>query len=214
MESINSVNVLSIDEEKLKFRAIVGLQAVGGISNRGIYKFNMPVPTSIANSDYYSQCTMKITNFAAAGQAGNNVPGWADRIAGVGVKISALEVRLDIPSSQTTSLTTQTPPGQPGFLPTGEQRIGGFMEFLNLDIVSVGDGGGNVDLIANPDCAAWRGLSNSEPIVCGNPFGKEITCTLIDPMSNRPCFIHNNGFPNFEDGEYQFSLDITMIKNK
>lgn len=214
MESINTVNVLSLDEEKLKYRAIIACSGVGGaLINRGRYQFNMPAPTSIANSDYYSQCTMKISGFTASGQNGNNVPGWADQVAGAGIKLSCLEVRLDIPSTQTVSLTTVTPPGQPATLPTGEQRIGGFMELLNLDIVSVGDANGNVDIIANPDCAVWRGTGNGDPILCGNPWGKQIHMSLINPLTNRPCFIHNNGFPNFEDGAYILQLDIEMIKN-
>lgn len=214
MENVNTVNVLSIDEEKLKYRAIIAVPGVAGaIVNRGRYQFNMPAPTSIANSDYYSQCTMKISNFAASGQNGNGAPGWAGRAAGVGVKLQCLEVRLDIPSTQTVSLTTITPPGQPVNLPTGEQRIGGFIELLNLDIVSVGDAAGNVDLIAQPDCAVWSGSGSGEPILCGNPWGKQINMTLINPFDNRPCFIHNAGFPGNEDGTYILQLDIEMIKN-
>jgi hypothetical protein len=61
MESINSVNVLAIDEERLKFRVIVGIAAGAGAAVpqvAGRYKVDLPPLTSFGNSNHYNQTTI------------------------------------------------------------------------------------------------------------------------------------------------------------
>ena len=63
MESIHSVNVLSIDEERLKFRVIVSFDGQAGRAppqRLGNYKFELPPLTSFANSNHYKQCTINL----------------------------------------------------------------------------------------------------------------------------------------------------------
>ena len=51
---INTVNVFSIDEEKLQFRVNVAFNAANLIQKKGEYKFLLAIPTSIANSHEYN----------------------------------------------------------------------------------------------------------------------------------------------------------------
>ncbi len=52
MEGINTVNVLSIDEEKLKFRVTATFAApnINVTDKRGEFKFELPFPNALGNS--------------------------------------------------------------------------------------------------------------------------------------------------------------------
>ena len=70
--NINTVNVLSVDEERLKYRAIVSCTDVGAVGGR--FSILLPPPTVFANSSHYNQCVMKIEAFTAtpfSGVGGN-----------------------------------------------------------------------------------------------------------------------------------------------
>ena len=50
MSSVNSVSVHSIDEEKLKFRVIIGIHADAVYDGRGVYDINIPIPVALVSS--------------------------------------------------------------------------------------------------------------------------------------------------------------------
>lgn len=204
-----TVNVFSVDEERLKYRLMVSFdpaavpQPAGG---KGKYTFNLPPPTSFANSDMYDQCAIKLTNFSAYCNGATATPSW-NTLAGAGLKNSSVIVRLDVPSSQTVEVTNLAifTAG------AGRAEIGQFRELVDLEIVSVGDSAGNVALAGRT--AAWHGRkNNSEPIMCGNPFGMQMTLRLVDPVSNSQCYMGAAGAAAADTGFYVFGFDITMIK--
>jgi hypothetical protein len=57
-KEINTVNVFSIDEEKLKFRVTAAFfsAGVGPPCEKGEYTFYLPPPTSLANDQEYNSC--------------------------------------------------------------------------------------------------------------------------------------------------------------
>ena len=60
IETVNSVKVVSVDEEKLKFRVIVSLngQLLADQDSKGRYNFQIPIPTAIGNSYMFNQAVM------------------------------------------------------------------------------------------------------------------------------------------------------------
>jgi len=208
MNSINSVDVLSIDEEKLKFRVNITFNGNVITPNRGEYKFLLPIPTALANSNRYDQCVIQCNGFQAYANIGD--PTWSN--TGALLKAGVIELQLDVPSSQATT-TTSLSPADSG---VGLSRVGGYRELLFLEINSIGDVNGNVAL-AGPT-AAWFGSSKSEPIMCGNPFGKTITIINFDPVNDTRIWLVSNaaggGAGGADVGNYTYSFDITMIENK
>lgn len=213
-DGINTVNVLAIDEEKLKFRVTVTFSApnITPNDNQGVYKFQLPIPTSIANSDQYDSCVIDCNGFQAYTLGGIADPTWTVDIPGAAQrkKVGCIELQMDIPSSQTVT-STQFRVRDSG---VGENRVGGYRELLFLKVDSVGDGAGNVALGGRS--AVWRGESPAHPIMCGNPFGKTITIRNQDPMSNDRCWLVSfaAGAGSADLGHYVYSFDITMVKNK
>ena len=98
----------------------------------------------------------------------------------------------------------------------GQSRIGGYRELMFVKIVSVGDGNGAVDLGASGRCASWEGTSNSDPLLCGNPFGKVLTITHNYPLNDETCYLTSQGLGvNGNDlGQYCYTFDVTMVPNK
>ena len=80
-ETINSVKVISVDEEKLKFRVIVSLngQLLADQDSKGRYNFQIPIPTAIGNSYMFNQAIMKIESFTATSPFGNLLQTWEDK---------------------------------------------------------------------------------------------------------------------------------------
>lgn len=204
MNSINSVDVLSIDEEKLKFRVIVSFLAQNLTENQGVYKFLLPNPTALTNSNRYDQCVIQCNGFHAYT---NNIgdPTWTDTAAFA--KVGCIQLELDIPSAQTVATNCNA-------AGVGFSSISGYRELLFLDCHSVGDDAANVGLAGTT--AAWIGSSKSEPIMCGNPFGKTITIRNIDPVLNARVWLASQaaGAGGNDLGLYIYSFDITMIENK
>ena len=107
MDEVRSVNVIALDEEKLKFRVIVVFDgdAVNTTPSKGNYNFVLPPLTSFGNSDHYHSALIKLDNatFGTTDMAVDDqvwdiiLPGGAHQMN----KVNALEVRLNAPSSQT-----------------------------------------------------------------------------------------------------------------
>ena len=212
MEGINTVNVLAIDEEKLKFRVTMTVSGANVAQDEGIYKFFLPIPTALANSNEYDSCVIDCNGFQAYALGGVADPCWSvDLAAGAQrLKIGCVELQLDIPCSQTVT-STQFRAIDSG---VGNSRVGGYREVLFLKVDSVGDGAGNVALGGRS--AVWNGASPARPIICGNPFGKTITIRNHDPMSDDRCYLVSfaAGAGSADVGHYVYSFDITMVANK
>ena len=210
MSGINTVNVLAIDEEKLKFRVTVSFSAPNIAQNSGEYKFLLPIPTAIGNNEDYNSCVIDCNGFTSYALGATADPTWSVDIGGgVLVKIAALELQLDIPSSQTVT-TTNVVAADSG---VGNSRVGGYREVLFLECKTVGDGAGNVALGGRS--AAWTGISPAKPIKCGNPFGKTITIRNQDPISDDLVWLVSAaaGGGSADLGHYVYSFDVTMIPN-
>lgn len=211
--SINSVNVLAIDEEKLKFRVTITISAPN-INNdkEGVYSFELPIPTAIANDEEYNSCVIDCNGFQAYALGGVADPCWSVDIPGAPqrIKQGCVELQLDIPSSQTIT-STQSRAIDSGI---GNNRIGGYREVLFMKVDSVGDGNGNV--VLGGRTAVWNGSSPAKPIICGNPFGKRITIRNHDPMNDSKCYLVSfaAGAASADVGHYLYSFDITMVPNK
>ncbi len=207
MSEINTVNVLAIGEEKLKFRVTATFAAPQLTVDEGEYKFLLPIPTSLTNSHEYNSCVIECNGFQAYCLGGTGDPTWTG--PGALAKVGTIELQLDIPSSQTTT-TTSLIAADDG---VGDSRVGGYRELIFLDCHSVGDGAGNVAIGGRS--AAWTGKSTSDPILCGNPFGKTITIRNTDPITdNRVWLVSAGGGAGGADlGHYIYSFDITMVKN-
>tara|TARA_R110000822_G_scaffold302697_1_gene427108 strand:- start:37 stop:654 length:618 start_codon:yes stop_codon:yes gene_type:complete len=204
--SLNTVNVIAIDEERLKYRvnvALVGHNAVGGT-----YKFLLSPPTSFANSNHYNSCIISCGGFQAACGGGIADPVWTD---GAALRKShSIELMLNIPSSQTSTISSLLPAQDQ----VGLATIGGYREIIMLEVKSVGDGAGNVTLGGRT--AAWTGKTGSAPVLCGNPFGQTITITNNDPFQGIPIYLTSAalGGAGAEQGSYLYSFDITMVPNQ
>jgi hypothetical protein len=210
--SLNTVNVIAIDEEKLKFRVSVSFSAPNIAQGQGTYKFLLPAPTNIANSDHYNQCTVKCAGFAAYCD-GVADPVWTSTAALH--KSAAIELTLDIPSSQTSRTTNVLAATNL----VGNTDLGGYKEMIFLDCISIGGGNGVDYALANAAggggiAACWRGKSDTQPILCGNPFGKSLTIRNVDPIIDAPLWLQAMGAANGADlGLYIYQFDIVMVPN-
>jgi len=223
MESINSVNVLSIDEERLKFRVIVGIDASAGNAvplDVGRYKFDLPPLTAFGNSNHYRQCHINLDGISCTAQSGpggaaNEAVAWTN---GVGFgKVASLEVSLDVPSSGTLA-NKQILPAETG---TGTNAIGRFMQLVAVQANLVGNNAGTrVSLVGGNDIGlgsyAWQGEGFGEAIMCANPFGStcEITFKRPDMAHGTRLHIADIGNAAIDVGIYSLQFTITMIPNK
>jgi len=214
----NVVNVVAIDEERLKFRVSIAINAPGVLPREGTYQVELPIPTFFGNSNQYSNALIKCNGFAAYTGGGTADPAWLVGVPGaanVFAKMAAVDIQLDIPSSQTTTITNGgAVAGAVAADRLGQSRIGGFRELMFLKVVSIGDGAGNLALGGRS--ASWEGTSNSEPLLCGNPFGKVLTITHNFPLNDETCYLASvaGGVAGADVGEYCYTFDITMVPNK
>ena len=223
MESVNSVNVLSIDEERLKFRVIVSFDGQAGRAppeRFGHYKFQLPPLTSFGNSDHYRQCTMKLDCMSCTSglvPVGGVIPqavGWSNGAA-LG-KLSAVEVLANIPSSGTL--------GNKQFAPTevgvGTNTIGRFQQLVPLKLNNVGNNvGTRVSLVGGNDIGtgsfAWQGEGFGDPMMGGNPFGGPIEIKFQRPdLPAGGLALADVGTPGQDVGIYTMQFTITMVPNK
>ena len=218
--SSNVVNVVAIDEERLKFRVNIAL--VNRQARDGVYQVELPIPTFFGNSNEYNQCLIKCTGFGALCPGAVADPAWSVGVPGAArifSKMSCVEIQLDIPSSQTTTITNGgAVAGAVAADILGQSRIGGFRQLMFLKVVNAGDGNGNFDLAGSGRCACWEGTSDSEPLLCGNPFGSVLTITNRFPTSDETCKLVSvagaGGAAGADLGEYCYTFDITMVPNK
>tara|TARA_R110000764_G_scaffold187908_2_gene273298 strand:+ start:49 stop:678 length:630 start_codon:yes stop_codon:yes gene_type:complete len=206
--SLNTVNVIAIDEERLKFRVTVSFFAPALAQNQGEYKFLLPAPTSFANSHEYNSCIITCGGFQAYTLLIND-PCWTNSVALD--KIGTIDLQLDIPSSQTSTTTNLVAADDR----VGNTRLGGYRELLMLDIKSVGDNNGTV--VLQGSTAAWNGKSENQPILCGNPFGQTLTIRNNNPITDSLVWLVANaaggGAGGADLGCYIYSFDITMVPN-
>tara|TARA_R110000787_G_scaffold19636_1_gene58750 strand:- start:73 stop:702 length:630 start_codon:yes stop_codon:yes gene_type:complete len=205
---LNTVNVFSIDEEKLKFRVTVSFSAPQIAQDSGEYKFTLPIPTALTNSHEYNSCLIDCNGFQAYALGGVADPVFT--VAAGLVKVGCMELQLNIPSSQTVT-TTNVLATDSG---VGSSRVGGYRELLILECKSIGDGNGNVALAGRSAC--WTGISPASAIMCGNPFGQTLTIRNHDPISDDKVWLVSQGVGagTADVGHYLYSFDITMIPNR
>ena len=205
---LNTVNVFSIDEEKLKFRVTVSFSAPQIAQNSGEYKFTLPIPTALTNSHEYNSCLIDCNGFQAYALGAVADPVFT--VAGALVKVGCMELQLNIPSSQTVTTTNllATDSG------VGSSRIGGYRELLFLECKSIGDGNGQVAFGGRTAC--WTGISPAAPIMCGNPFGQTLTIRNHDPINDDKVWLVSQGVGagTADVGQYLYSFDITMVPNR
>ena len=218
MESINSVNVLAIDEERLKFRVLCGFDCSAGnaVPQRfGSYVFELPPLTAFGNSNHYKQCVINLDGISCTGKpAGGELVAWSNGVANG--KVSALEVSLDTPSSGTL-VNKQLIPAQAG---TGRNNIGRFTQMVLLRLNKVGKADGTTESLdpggndVGTGASAWQGEGLGEAIMCANPFGRQCEITFRRSDLDDRLALTAFGFPAVDVGIYSLQFTITMVPNK
>lgn len=217
MSEVQSVSVFSIDQERLKFRVILTTGVIPGNDFKGVFNFVIPPPTSFANSNEYNQCTIKLDSFTATPTdlAAHTNPQWAVRNGPS--KLGCVIVELDTPSSQVTEqrLADGVDIANKGLFNT---RTGQFRQLIPLQIVNAGTTGAGGGASPNALGYSWvgigSGISATDPILCGNVFGRDNRVRIIHPHDIEPTWIQQGAAPNSDNiAHYSFSFTITMIPN-
>lgn len=218
-DSINSVNILSIDEERRKFRVILGFTGAnlggnpGRIKTKGQFTVNLPPPIAIANSDYFDNCVIKVDSFSAIADQNVVAPSW--RYLGGVLKVPAIEIRGNFPTSNVLSIDSDFG-GQFGDMGIGTIVNQGFAQLLPLQIVNVGDTNSFTPAAGGfAATAIGSGVAASDGVLCGNPFGKDLTIKFTTPVIERNSNIWigtNAADPDV--GYYTLQLSIELIPNK
>jgi len=217
-EEVNSVQVLSIDEERRKFRVIFTTESgllAGNDTRHGKFQFTLPAPTALANSDHFRNARIKIESLTATSPDAINDATWAigTAPAGQAIKTGGVIVALNTPSSQVVH--NKTFAGADVGVGNNEQI--GFQQFIPLrvnNVLTFGGGGA----IAN-DGASWQGDgTGAEGIICGNPFNQSVQLTLKTPVVDQvSCYLASpgggGGLLN-QIGNYVVSFIVEMIPNK
>jgi hypothetical protein len=127
-------------------------------------------------------------------------------------KSAAIELTLDIPSSQTSRTTNVLAATNL----VGNTDLGGFKEMVFLDCITVGANNGADYALAKGGASCWRGKSDSEPILCGNPFGKSLTIRNVDPIIDSTLWLASfaAGVNGADLGLYIYQFDIVMVPNQ
>ena len=207
---INAVNVYSIDEERLRFKVIVAIDAdAAGQLGRGSYDINIPIPTSFTNSHEYSSCRMVCENFTAYPDVVFNTPCWAELGGAAGIKVGALELQVSAPSSQTTGSYVATAAQRNDH---GNIEINGFKQIIPGQIVNMG---GVANWTLSAFTQGWLGSvgSATQPILCANPFGQQITIRLVEPTTRNLLYIQNSGGFGPDMGKYVIQFEVEMVPN-
>jgi len=209
--NINTVSVKSVDEERRKFRVIWSNAArFAGNDQKGEYKFNLPPPTSLANSHKYPNAIIKIDSFTAHTIPGTNDPVWFDAVANNIIKVPSIEIRLNIGSSQIVNNRT----GANIHLDVGTNEIGGFRQLLPLQVVNIGS---NAGAAPAADSYAWTaigsGVAATDGMVCANPFGQQITLTVKIPFDETKIYLRSAAGANVDAGLYTAQISIELIEN-
>ena len=238
--SVNSVQVYSTDEEKLKFRVIVAINGLryrvpnpvapaAVIDGDGSYEIDIPVPTAIANSERYNQCLIKCDTFTAAAGIAAATPSWATGIGvpggpaatdGIVIKGSAIELQLSAATGQSCAsiINNDFAGNQNNLVQSGDKAnpvvdIAGFRQLIPGQIVNQGNG---LAFTVGAAGQGWLGMMRDiSPLLCANPFGQKIRIRFVDPLSRAKMCIMNVGAMNAGDiGKYYLQFEVTMIPNK
>jgi len=225
MSSVNSVSVHSIDEERLKFRVIVAINArVQGLIGantfgQGSYDIDIPIPTSFANSHEYSSCRIKCDTMCAWSDDALNTCSWGNSVRSK--KIPALELQLSTPSSQATGsyIVEGAAAAAAANRPPTQIETQGFKQIIMGNIVIQGNGNTWGPFAAPVAGQSWNSSPQTcEPVMCANPFGQNITLRLTDPTetpAERQVWIQDTGAANTTDqGFYVFQFEVQMVPNK
>ena len=238
--NINAVNVYAVDEEKLKFRVIIAINGLryrqapalvpgSVVDGDGQYEIDIPVPTSIANSEKYNQCLIKCDVFSASAGAGVAAPTWCQGYGipgggaatdGITLKAPVIELQLNTATPQTCNsiINDDYAAAQGNLMQSGNKSapvidIGGFRQIIPGQIVNVGNG---VNFTVTNAGQGWLGmLRDSQPLLCSNPFGQKIRIRFIDPLSrSKMCIMNNAGLANGDVGKYYIQFEVVMVPNK
>ena len=219
-ETTNSVKVLSIDEEKKKFRVIFTTGSPAANDTRhGRFKFSLPPPTALGNSDEYRQALIKIEYVGATPDLGVQDATWTIPTPQALFQ-SGVIVRINAPSSQIVHNKT--------FL-QAEYNVGvndhtGFQQFVPLEVKNVGS------FLANAAGPAGAGViqrnhiswvgdgTGCDGMICGNPFNQQLEISFMTPVVDfTTCYLSSptgaGGLLN-QIGAYTIQLSIEMIPNK
>jgi hypothetical protein len=227
-DAINSVQVLSIDEERRKFRVIFTTNSAAAPDVRyGKFLFNLPAPTSLANSDHYRNARIKIEYVAATPDGGVSSPTWVlSTNPAVGIHQSGVIVRINSPCQQVVRNRIFAPADYN----TGVIDHNGFMQFVPMEVKNVGS------LLENnsvPPAAAdlrtggvpqrttisWIGDgTGAEGMITGNPFNQQIELSLMTPSVDfATCYLADaaagGGLAN-QLGVYVVQFVVELIPNK
>tara|TARA_R110000787_G_scaffold78275_2_gene171493 strand:- start:1072 stop:1761 length:690 start_codon:yes stop_codon:yes gene_type:complete len=225
MSEIQSVNVFSVEEERLKYRVIVGVGVIGAADHKGEFEVYIPPPTSFANSHRYNQCLVKIDSFTACPTDAVADASWSDGggfaagapVAAALVKTAGIILRANIGSSQTATSKIDT---AATLAAGGDNQVSGFKQFVPLQLVNVGTAtGAAIGPVASALGFSWvgigSGISATDPILSANPFGQRVKFTLINPITNVKNWIVSSaaGAGSANAAQYTIQLTITMIPN-
>tara|TARA_R100000664_G_scaffold1090_3_gene2936 strand:+ start:6314 stop:7003 length:690 start_codon:yes stop_codon:yes gene_type:complete len=220
---VNTVNVFSIDEERLRFRVIVAIKGVGNYEGRGTYQVDFPIPTSFTNSHEYSNCLMKCDSFTASALFGIADASWGrgpqPPAPARGVKIPALELRMSVPTSQVAkSSILGVAAGNPQEVIPTDTEMSTWAQLLPGQVINTGNGV-SFGVGATSADKGWMSISGraENPIMCGNPFGQQVRITFRDPITENDVYLQDcgggGGNMGPEQGQYVMQFDITMIPN-
>ena len=212
--ALNSVQVYSVDEERLKFRVICSVEGApagaGGAPNEGTYEFLIPPLTAFGNSHEYPNCRINCDAFLAHTPIGTN-----DGVCTMGgaapafLRCSGVVVRLDVPSSQ-TMINHQLLAAVAG---VGTHETGGFRQLVPTELKLIGAGAGGIAVAGS---YGWAGEGVGEPIICANPFGQTIRITLHHPQENFDTYLcsQGNGAGSQDFGLYVWQFTMQMVPNE
>lgn len=220
-ESINSVQVLSIDEERRKFRVIFTTNSAAAADTRyGKFLFNLPAPTSLANSDHYRQAKIKIEYVAATPDGGVVSPTWTLSAGNQAIHQAGVIVRINTPCQQ----VVRNRIFQGAEYGTGVIDHNGFMQFVPLEVKNVSS------LLANAAGPAGAGVpqrttiswigdgTGAEGMMTGNPFNQQMELSLLTPSIDfATCYLADaaagGGLAN-QLGVYTIQFLVELIPNK
>jgi hypothetical protein len=212
MDPVNSVQVYSLDEEKLKFRVLVSFAADIIATDQGGYEFQLPPLTSFGNSDHFQSCVINLDAFQCNTQVGVTDACWTTAVQLH--KVGALDLRMDIPSSQTLqNLNINNTLDK-----VGDSRMGGYRQLVPLEMKLIGDGAGGIAGVGGVSYG-WLGHGVGSEIICGNPFGSKITITNRISYADVKVWLVSvagggGGAGGADIGFYQYQFTITMIPNR
>jgi hypothetical protein len=220
-ESINSVQVLSIDEERRKFRVIFTTNSAAANDTRyGKFLFNLPAPTSLANSDHYRQARIKIEYVAVTPDGGVVAPTWVlSTNPAVGIHQAGVIVRINTPCQQVIKNRIF----QGAQYGTGVIDHNGFLQFVPLELKNVGsllaDAAGAGGGVPQRTTIAWLGDgTGAEGMLTANPFNQNIELSLMTPTVDfATCYIADaaagGGLAN-QLGVYTIQFIVELIPSK